>query len=156
MTEKPVIGFQKLHADAVIPQLATPGAAGADLHAIVLNEDGEVSQDGIVIMPLSRVLVPTGLAMDIPEGYEVQLRPRSGLALKHGLTLVNSPATIDSDFGGAVGMIFTVLGDKPFTMKHLDRVAQMVVAQVSGFTGKVVTKVSDSERGAGGFGSTGI
>jgi dUTP pyrophosphatase len=156
MTEKPVIGFKKLHVDAVIPRLATPGSAGADLHAMVLDADGEVSKEGIVILPLARVLVPTGLAMDIPEGYEVQLRPRSGLALKHGLTLVNSPATLDSDYSGPVGMIFTVLGHEPFTMNHLDRVAQMVVAPVCGFTEKLVTQISESERGAGGFGSTGI
>ncbi len=156
MTEKPVIGFQKLVADAVIPEIATPGSAGADMHAVILDEQGNPIPEGIEIRPLERVLVRTGLKMDIPEGYEVQLRPRSGLALKFGLTLVNSPATLDADYKGEIGIILTVIGTAPYTIKHLDRVAQMVVAPVCGFIGKQVSSVGDSARGAGGFGSTGI
>ena len=101
-------------------------------------------------------LVPTGFALEIPHGYEVQLRPRSGLALKHGITMLNSPATIDSDYRGEVGVITTNLGSQPFEIKRGDRIAQMVVARVELAEIVEVDELGASERGAGGFGHTGV
>ena len=101
-------------------------------------------------------LVATGFAIEIPPGFEVQLRPRSGLALKHGLTMLNSPATIDSDYRGEVGVITTNLGREPFEIKRGDRIAQMVVARVERAEIVEVEELDESERGAGGFGHTGV
>ena len=156
MTKAPQIGFMKMHSDAVIPQLATAGSAGADLRAMIVDDHGMIRPEGLVIEPFTRVLIGTGLSMDIPSGYEVQLRPRSGLALKFGFTLANAPATIDQDFKGEVMIIGTVIGTEPFRINHLDRIAQMVVAPVCGFIPKLVDSVGESARGSGGFGSTGI
>lgn len=131
-----------------LPSYATSGAAGADLRAN-LPERGE-----IVLAPGARVLVPTGLRIGIPEGYEVQVRPRSGLALKHGITLPNAPGTIDSDYRGPLGVIVMNAGDAEFVIAHGDRIAQMVVAPVV----RAVFRegpLDDTARGAGGFGSTG-
>jgi dUTP pyrophosphatase len=132
-----------------LPHYATPGAAGADLRA---NRPDRGSLD---LAPGARVLVPTGLRLAIPEGYEVQIRPRSGLALKHGITLPNSPGTIDSDYRGALGVIVMNAGSEPFTIAHGDRIAQMVVAPVirAGFA--EAETLPETARGAGGFGSTG-
>jgi dUTP pyrophosphatase len=132
-----------------LPHYATPGAAGADLRA---NLPDRGSLD---LAPGARVLVPTGLRLAIPEGYEVQIRPRSGLALKHGITLPNSPGTIDSDYRGALGVIVMNAGSEPFTIAHGDRIAQMVVAPVirAGFA--EADTLPETARGAGGFGSTG-
>jgi dUTP pyrophosphatase len=132
-----------------LPHYATPGAAGADLRA---NLPDRGSLD---LAPGARVLVPTGLRLAIPEGYEVQIRPRSGLALKHGITLPNSPGTIDSDYRGALGVIVMNAGSEPFTIAHGDRIAQMVVAPVirAGFA--EAETLPETARGAGGFGSTG-
>ena len=133
-----------------LPVYASSGAAGADLRANFEDRGSvEIASGG-------RVLVPTGLRLAIPEGYEVQLRPRSGLALKHGITLPNSPGTIDSDYRGPLGVIVMNAGDAPFRVSHGDRVAQMVVAPVvqAGFA--VVDRLDDTDRGAGGFGSTGV
>ena len=101
-------------------------------------------------------LVPTGFALEIPHGFEVQLRPRSGLALKHSLTMLNSPATIDSDYRGEVGVILTNLGREPFEIKRGDRIAQMVVARVERAEIAEVAELGESARGAGGFGHTGV
>ena len=131
-----------------LPSYETKGAAGADLRA-------NLPEGPIVLTPMARALVPTGLHMQIPRGYEVQIRPRSGLALKHGIALVNSPGTIDSDYRGPVGVIMLNCGESPFEITHGMRIAQMVVAPVieAGF---VVAETLDStKRGAGGFGSTG-
>lgn len=135
--------------EVALPRYETTGAAGADLRAN-LPDRGTVE-----IQPGARALVPTGLRMAIPEGYEVQVRPRSGLALKQGVTVANAPGTIDSDYRGEVGVILINLGDEPFVVGHGDRIAQMVVAPVvqAGFT--VVDSLDDTARGAGGFGSTG-
>ncbi len=132
-----------------LPSYETAGAAGADLRAD-LPDRGE-----LVLAPGARALVPTGLRIEIPEGYEVQIRPRSGLALKHGITLVNAPGTIDSDYRGPLGVIVMNAGTDAFTLTHGDRIAQMVVAPVirAGFA--EVKALGGSERGAGGFGSTG-
>ena len=132
-----------------LPAHATPGAAGADLRAN-LPDRGQ-----IVLEPGARALVPTGLRLAIPEGFEVQIRPRSGLALKHGITLPNAPGTIDSDYRGPLGVIVMNAGTEPFVIAHGDRIAQMVVAPVIRADFEVVETLPDTARGAGGFGSTG-
>lgn len=132
-----------------LPAYATEGAAGADLRAN-LPDRGTV-----VLTPGGRALVPTGLRLAIPEGYEVQIRPRSGLALKHGITLPNTPGTIDSDYRGALGVIVMNAGTEPFTIAHGDRIAQMIVAPVVRATFTQADSLPDTVRGEGGFGSTG-
>ncbi|MBR9890408.1 dUTP diphosphatase [bacterium] len=133
-----------------LPGYETSGAAGADLRAN-LPDRGEV-----VLAPGTRALVPTGLRLAIPEGWEVQIRPRSGLALKHGITLPNSPGTIDSDYRGPLGVIVMNAGDAPFTIAHGDRIAQMVAAPVVQAGFDLVETLPETARGAGGFGSTGV
>lgn len=132
-----------------LPSYETAGAAGADIRA---NLPGGKA---VVLAPGARALVPTGLRMAIPQGFEVQIRPRSGLALKHGVTLVNSPGTIDSDYRGPVGVIVLNTGDTAFEIDHGERIAQMVVAPVVQAGFEVVEALGDTARGAGGFGSTG-
>lgn len=133
-----------------LPTYASAGAAGADLRA---NLPG---RGQLVLAPGARMLVPTGLRLAIPEGYEVQIRPRSGLALTHGITLPNSPGTIDCDYRGPLGVIVMNAGDAPFVILHGDRIAQMVVAPVVRASFSLVEDLPGSERGAGGFGSTGV
>jgi dUTP pyrophosphatase len=132
-----------------LPAYATPGAAGADLRANLPD------RGTITLAPGARALVPTGMAMEIPQGYEVQLRPRSGLAHKHGVTLTNSPGTIDSDYRGPLGVLMINHGDAPFEIVHGERIAQMVVAPVVQADMIAVDALDDTDRGAGGFGSTG-
>jgi len=132
-----------------LPAYATTGAAGADLRANFPD------RNGIDLAPGARMLVPTGLRLEIPAGYEVQIRPRSGLALKHGITLPNSPGTIDSDYRGPLGVIVMNAGDKPFRIEHGMRIAQMVVAPVVQATFEAVEALDQTARGSGGFGSTG-
>ena len=132
-----------------LPAYETPGAAGADLRANF--PDG----GAVVIAPGARVLIPTGLAMAIPVGFEVQVRPRSGLALKHGIALVNSPGTIDSDYRGEVGVIVLNTSDAAFEVTHGMRIAQMVLAPVVQAAFAEVDSLDETNRGAGGFGSTG-
>jgi dUTP pyrophosphatase len=136
-----------------LPAYQTAGAAGADLSA---NLPEEVRAAGIVIAPGGRALVPTGLRVAVPEGYEMQVRPRSGLALRQGIVLPNSPGTIDSDYRGPLGVIVMNLGDADFVVRHGDRIAQAVIAPVvrAGFV--QVAGLDDTVRGAGGFGSTGV
>lgn len=131
------------------PAYASDGAAGLDLRAAI----GERS--GLSIAAFARVLVPTGLVLEIPAGYEGQVRPRSGLALKHGVTVLNAPGTIDSDYRGEVQVILINLSDTPFVVRHGDRVAQMVVAPVTRAELVEADALAASARGAGGFGSTG-
>ena len=133
-----------------LPSYETAGAAGADLRAN-LPDRGE-----LILAAGGRALVPTGLRMGIPLGFEVQIRPRSGLALKHGVTLTNAPGTIDSDYRGPVGLIMSNLGQDPFVITHGMRVAQMVVAPVMQAEFQVQTALDNTTRGAGGFGSTGV
>ena len=133
--------------DLPLPSQASPGSAGFDLRAAV---DGE-----LVLRPGERLLVPTGVVLEIPPGWEGQVRPRSGLALRHGLTLVNSPGTIDSDYRGEVGVILINLGDAPCTLKRGDRIAQLVVSRVEAVEWEEADTLEDSHRGDGGFGSTG-
>jgi dUTP diphosphatase len=135
----------------LLPAYETSGAAGADLRA----NFPAGQRDGVTLRPGERRLVPTGLRLAIPEGYEVQIRPRSGLALKHGITLPNSPGTIDSDYRGPLGVIMMNLGDGEVTIHHGDRIAQMVVAPVVQAQFEVVEILDETVRGAGGFGSTG-
>lgn len=135
--------------DVPLPAYETPGAAGADLRAN-LPDRGTV-----VLQPGARALVSTGLRIEIPQGYEVQIRPRSGLALKHGITLPNAPGTIDSDYRGPLGVIMMNAGQEVFEIAHGDRIAQMVVAPVLQASFELVEALSDTARGAGGFGSTG-
>jgi len=133
-----------------LPAYETAGAAGADLRANLPD------RSSVTLVPGARALVPTGLRLDIPQGYEVQIRPRSGLALKHGITLPNSPGTIDSDYRGPLGVIVMNAGEADFTIEHGDRIAQMVVAPVLQAQFTLVRALSETERGSGGFGSTGV
>ena len=135
-----------------LPAYETAGAAGADLRANLRPED---RADGLVLAPMARAILPTGLRIEIPAGYEVQIRPRSGLAAKFGLTIPNAPGTIDSDYRGPLGVILANLGADPYTIRHGDRIAQMVVAPVVRARFAVVDALGDTTRGAGGFGSTG-
>jgi dUTP pyrophosphatase len=135
-----------------LPSYETAGAAGADVRA---NLPEELREAGLELAPMQRRLVPTGVRVEIPEGYEIQVRPRSGLALKHGITLVNTPGTIDSDYRGPLGVIVVNLGAEPYTIRHGDRIAQLVVAPVAQARFEAATALSVSARGAGGFGSTG-
>ncbi len=136
-----------------LPSYQTAGSAGADICA---NLPIEMRAAGFVLQPMERAIVPTGLRVAIPAGYEMQIRPRSGLALKHGITLPNTPGTIDSDYRGPLGVALVNLGAAPYVVHHGDRIAQCVVAPVvqAGFA--VVDNLDDTPRGQGGFGSTGV
>ena len=133
---------------AIIPEYKTAGAAGADLCALL--------ESPLTIPAGKFAMVPTGLFFEIPEGYEVQVRPRSGLAAKNGVTVLNTPGTIDSDYRGEIKVILINLGDKDFTINSGDRIAQMIVAPVTQASFTKVESLSETERGAGGFGSTGV
>jgi dUTP pyrophosphatase len=135
-----------------LPSYETAGAAGADIRA---NLDAADRARGLTLAPGARQLVPTGLRAEIPEGFEIQVRPRSGLALKHGIALVNAPGTIDSDYRGPLGVIVINLGTEPFRIAHGDRIAQLVVAPVVQARFAQVQALGDTARGQGGFGSTG-
>ncbi|MDU8943715.1 dUTP diphosphatase [Ovoidimarina sediminis] len=135
-----------------LPSYETDGAAGADLRA---NLPADRRADGITLAPGSRALIPTGLRVQIPAGFEMQIRPRSGLALKHGISLANAVGTIDSDYRGPLGVILINLGDAPFTVGHGDRIAQAVIAPVARATFAEARRLEHTARGAGGFGSTG-
>lgn len=137
------------HGDGLpLPAYATADSAGLDLVAAI---DGDVA-----LAPGERRLVPSGLAIALPSGYEAQVRPRSGLALKHGVTVLNSPGTVDADYRGEVGVILVNLGTETFTIKRGDRIAQMVIAPYSRANWAEVDSLETSDRGAGGFGSTGV
>lgn len=131
-----------------VPGQATPGSSGIDLLAAV-------SQD-LTLDPGARALVPTGIAVSVPPGFEWQIRPRSGLALKHGVTVLNSPGTVDSDYRGPVGVILVNLGDAPFVVHRGDRIAQAVLSRVEDQVLARALSLSDTERGDGGFGHTGV
>lgn len=135
-----------------LPSYETSGAAGADVRANLAKAD---RAEGLTLAPGARALVPTGLRLEIPAGFEVQVRPRSGLALKHGITVPNAPGTIDSDYRGPLGVILLNLGQEPFVIQHGDRIAQLIVAPVVQATFTVADHLGDTERGSGGFGSTG-
>ncbi len=125
----------------------TSASSGMDLCAFVVEE--------VVLKPGERRLIPTGIAVSIPDGYEGQVRPRSGLALKNGITVVNTPGTIDADYRGEIGVILINLGDQPFTVKQGDRIAQLVIAPVCRADAEWVEDLDDTPRSGGGFGHTG-
>ena len=129
------------------PEYATEGSAGADVFANIEKD--------IILSPGERVLIPLGFAMEIPKNYEAQIRPRSGLAIKGGVTVLNSPGTIDSDYRGEVKVILINLGDQPYTLQDKDRIAQLIVSPVEKGTFVIVDSTSSTGRGPGGFGSTG-
>ena len=129
------------------PEYATEGAAGMDIKAHI--------EEPIVLKSLQRKAVPTGLFVEIPKGFEIQIRPRSGMALNHGITCLNSPGTIDSDYRGEIKVILANLSDTDYTIQNGDRIAQMVLASVEKLTWENVTEINESNRGAGGFGHTG-
>jgi dUTP pyrophosphatase len=135
-----------------LPSYETAGAAGADLRANLRPEDRAL---GIVLDPMRRAIVPTGIRVEIPMGYEMQIRPRSGLAVKFGITVPNAPGTIDSDYRGPLGVVLANYGPTPYTIQHGDRIAQAVVAPVVQARFEVVDRLEETARGAGGFGSTG-
>lgn len=134
-------------ADLPLPSYATPGAAGLDLYAAVTEE--------IILAPGERRLIPTGIQLALPPGYEAQIRPRSGLALNHGVTLLNTPGTVDSDYRGEIRVILINLGEKEFSIRRGDRIAQMVIQQVTRVRWSPVADLEPTARGAGGFGHTG-
>jgi dUTP pyrophosphatase len=138
--------------DLPLPAYETTGAAGADLRANLLPQE---RAEGVTLAPMERRIVATGLRVEIPAGFEMQIRPRSGLALKHGITLPNTPGTIDSDYRGPLGVALVNLGAAPYTVQHGDRIAQMIVAPVVQVAFDVVEALSETGRGEGGFGSTG-
>lgn len=138
--------------EIALPHYQTAGAAGADLCA---NFPPETRAEGLTLAPLQRAICPTGLRLAIPDGYEMQIRPRSGLATRHGITLPNTPGTIDSDYRGPLGVALVNLGTEPYTIRHGDRVAQAVIAPVIRAAWAVVDALDATERGEGGFGSTG-
>jgi dUTP pyrophosphatase len=139
------------HADGLpLPDYQTPDAAGFDLVAAVAPDTT------VTILPGARVLIPTGLIFEIPKKMEAQVRPRSGLAIKHGVTVLNSPGTIDADYRGEVAVILINLGKEPFVVTRGERIAQMVIAPFARVKLREVKKLSKTKRGAGGFGSTGV
>lgn len=149
-TTKPACKIKKLPhgSDLPLPSYESEAAAGMDLRAAV--------KDPVTLLPGERILVPTGFQMGIPIGYEAQIRPRSGLAYKHGITMLNSPGTIDSDYRGEVKVLAINHGDQPFDISHGDRIAQMVIAPVSQAEVVEVQSLDETERNEGGFGSTGV
>ncbi len=135
------------HSSHPLPQYATPQSAGMDLRAEL--------KEPLVIQPMERRLIPTGLRIALPEGYEAQIRPRSGLALKHGIAVLNSPGTIDADYRGEIGIILANLSQTPYTLQPGERIAQMVVARYERAEWEETDRLDSTERGEGGFGHTG-
>ncbi len=144
MIQIPIVNKSR-HA---LPEYATEQSAGMDLRA---NIDAPVTLE-----PLQRALIPTGLFMALPKGYEAQVRPRSGLAIKHGIGVLNAPGTIDADYRGEIKVILVNLSAEPFTINDGDRIAQMVIARHETITWQPATELSETERGAGGFGHSGV
>lgn len=140
--------FSVLKEGASLPEYRTAGAAGADLRACLTEP--------IVLRPMERKLIPTGLSVEIPEGYELQVRPRSGLALQYGVTVLNAPGTVDSDYRGELSVLLINLGEMPFTVAPGDRIAQAVIAAVVQGSFIQTDALSITNRGSGGYGSTGI
>jgi dUTP pyrophosphatase len=152
MSSEPVIQLKRLNPqkdhDIPLPRYMTPQAAGMDICAAV--------EDTLTMEPGAIALVPTGFAMALPPGYEAQVRPRSGLAIKHGITVINSPGTIDSDYRGEVKVGLINLGPAPYTLHRGERVAQMVIQRVAQARVRVVAELDETRRNDGGFGSTGV
>ncbi|MFI5252293.1 MAG: dUTP diphosphatase [Bacteroidota bacterium] len=133
--------------DVPLPKYATEGSSGMDIYAAVMKD--------VVMQPGETTLIPSGFKIEIPAGYEAQVRPRSGLALKHGIGILNAPGTIDSDYRGEVGIILTNYGKKEFTVKRGERIAQLVIMPVTKAAWVEVSDINETLRGAGGFGHTG-
>ncbi|MEW6670410.1 MAG: dUTP diphosphatase [Thermodesulfobacteriota bacterium] len=152
MTEAPTIRITRLRpesdADIPLPQYMTPQSAGMDICAAVRND--------LVLAPGAITLIPTGISIAIPDGFEAQIRPRSGLAVKHGIGLINSPGTIDADYRGEVMIAVINLGEKSYTFHRGDRIAQMIINRVFRARLQVVAKLDETDRNTGGFGHTGI
>ena len=140
--------FVKLAPGAILPEYKTDGAAGADLCAYINAE--------IRLRPMERRLIPTGIFVELPSGYELQVRPRSGLALKYGITVLNTPGTVDSDYRGELQVLLINLGSEDFVIKNGDRIAQAVITEVSRASFTVTNSLSATERGSSGYGSTGV
>jgi dUTP pyrophosphatase len=151
MSGEPVIQLKHLHpkrdADIPLPRYMTPHAAGMDICAAI--------EDTLTLDPGRIALIPTGLAMALPHGYEAQVRPRSGLAVKHGISVVNSPGTIDSDYRGEVKVGLINLSQRPYTLRRGERIAQVVIQRVAQARIRLVTELDETQRNDGGFGSTG-
>ena len=149
---RPILKLVRLaHGEGLdLPSYETAGAAGMDLRAAV------AADAPLTLEPGKRALVPTGFVFEIPFGYEAQIRPRSGLAFKNGITCLNSPGTVDSDYRGEVKVILANLGEEPFVIERGMRIAQMVIAPVTQVAVREATQASETTRGAGGFGSTGV
>ena len=143
-----VLKFQKLDNRVQIPQYQTVGSSGMDLCAFI--------EEDIILKPMERKLIPTGLKMEIPIGYEAQVRPRSGLSIKNGITLINCIGTVDADYRGELKVPLVNLGQEDFTIKNGDRIAQMVIIPIIQPQIEVVTELSQTQRQEGGFGSTGV
>ncbi len=131
-----------------MPEYATPDSAGMDVRAFL--------KAPVVLKPLERALIPTGLYLQLPAGYECQIRPRSGLALKHGITLANAPGTVDADYRGEIGVILINLSGEPFVVNDGERICQMVISGYTHVEWEETERLDESERGAGGFGHTGV
>ncbi|MGI8581621.1 MAG: dUTP diphosphatase [Chitinophagaceae bacterium] len=138
----------KNQSDNNIPHYATPGSAGMDLRANL--------QSPLILLPLQREMVPTGLFIELPDGFEAQVRPRSGLANKKGITCLNSPGTVDSDYRGEIKVILINLSNEEQTIVHGDRIAQMIISKVERVKWELVQQLNESQRGEGGFGHTGV
>lgn len=154
MTTHPMLQVRTLDARATVPSYQSAQAAGLDLAACLPR--GEFDAGEIHVSPGSIVKVPTGIAIALPEGYEGQVRPRSGLATRHGLTVVNAPGTIDADYRGELFVALINLGSESVPIRHGERICQLVVAPVSRAAVAVVADLAPTARGAGGFGSTGV
>ncbi len=131
-----------------LPAYATPGSAGMDVRAFL--------KEPVTLGPLERALIPTGLYMQLPHGYECQIRPRSGLAIKHGISLVNTPGTVDADYRGEIGVIVINLSNEPFTINDGERICQMVIKEYTRVDWEPVDRIDETERGHGAFGHTGL
>ena len=136
------------HSPNPLPFYSTEHSAGMDLRAFL--------PESIVLQSMERALIPTGLFIEVPEGYEAQVRPRSGLAIKNGITVLNTPGTIDADYRGEVKVILVNLSNEPFTIQNGDRIAQMIIAKYEKISWNQVEQLSETVRGAGGFGSSGV
>ena len=143
-----ILKIKKVSPNAIIPKFMTKHSAGMDISACL--------DEPVIIIPMSRSLIPTGIAVSIPQEYELQIRPRSGLAIKHGITLLNTPGTIDADYRGEIKIILINLSNENFAINHGDRIAQMVLNKVDRIDFKLVENLDETDRGVGGFGSTGV
>ncbi len=143
----PILRVREGFDDLPLPTYATAGAAGMDLRAAVANP--------VTIQPMERAAIPTGVAIALPAGYECQVRPRSGLAIRHGITMINAPGTVDEDYRGELQVLMVNLGNEPFTIQRGDRIAQAVIARYERIEWDEQAQLETSQRGTGGFGSTG-